>query len=226
MTQRIPRWESELWSYISSSDGAHCPMCGCCQVKQKGGWCPSDFREQVGRLVDTRYSNLRDYDSIGRMTSCRIFELVEMLAQKYIKRRDVYYPPVPTELVSLADEQHPTEVRLVPLTAYHGAIWHLKGSWIIQLNENDAPATRRFTLFHEAFHILAHLKATPVFRKGELETGHFNELLAEQFAICILMPAEMVRRKWAESNSLSKMAETFDVPKSVARVRLKLLHLI
>jgi Zn-dependent peptidase ImmA (M78 family) len=149
-----------------------------------------------------------------------------MLAQKYIKRRKVYYQPVPTELALLADEQHPIEVRLVPLTAYHGAIWHLKGSWIIQLNENDAPATRRFTLFHEVFHILAHRKATPVFRKGELKAGHFNELLAEQFASCILMPAEMVRRKWVESNDLSKMAETFDVPRSVVCIRLKLLHLI
>ena len=226
MAQRISRWEPELWSYISSSDGTHCPLYGCCQVRQQGGWCPSDCMEQVGRLVDARYSKLRDYDSIEGVTSCRIFELVEMLAQKYIKRVKVYYPPVPIELVSLADEQHPIEVRLVPLTAYHGAIWHLKDGWIIQLNENDAPATRRFTLFHEIFHILAHRKATPVFRKGELKAGHFNELLAEQFAISILMPAEMVRRKWAESNSLSKMAEIFDVPKSVACVRLKLLHLI
>ncbi|MCK4354453.1 MAG: ImmA/IrrE family metallo-endopeptidase [Dehalococcoidia bacterium] len=226
MTQRIPKWESELWHYISSNDGTQCPLSGYRHAKQKGGWCPAACMEQVCRLVDSRYSNVEDYDSIERPTSCRIFELVEMLAQKYIKRRKVYHPPVPTELVSLADEQHPIEVRLVPLTAYHGAIWHLKGSWIIQLNENDAPATRRFTLFHEIFHILAHRKATPVFRKGELKAGHFNELLAEQFAISILMPAEMVRRKWAESNSLSKMAEIFDVPKSVACVRLKLLHLI
>ncbi len=226
MTQRICRWESELWSYISSSDGMHCPLCGFCEAKQNGGWCPSDCMEQVGRLVDTKYSNLRDYNSIERVTSCRIFELVEMLAQKYLKRRKVYYPPVPTELVSLADEEHPIEVRLVPLMAYHGAIWHLKGSWIIQLNENDTPATRRFTLFHEAFHILAHRRATTVFRKRGVETCCFNELLAEQFASCILMPAGMVRRKWAESKSLSKMAETFDVPKSVVCARLKLLQLI
>ncbi len=226
MAQRISRWESELWSYISSGDGTHCSLYGCCQVRHKGGWCPSDCVEQVGQLVDTRCSNLSDYDSIEGVMSCRKFKLLEMLAQKYLEKRNVCYPPVPTELVSLADEHHPIEVRLVPLTAYHGAIWHLKGSWIIQLNENDAPATRRFTLFHEAFHILAHRKATPVFRKGELKAGHFNELLAEQFATCILMPAKMVRGKWAESNSLSKMVETFDVPKSVACVRLKLLHLI
>ncbi len=226
MIQRILKWEVELWSYISSSDGAQCPLYGYCHAERKGGWCPSDCMEQVGRLVDARYSKLRDCNSIGRLTSCRIFELVEMLTQKYIKRKKVYYPPVPTEIVSLADEQSPIEVRLVPLTAYHGAIWHLRDGWVIHLNEKDALATRRFTLFHEVFHILAHRKATPIFRKGELKAGHFNELLAEQFATCILMPAEMVRGKWAESNSLSKMAETFDVPKSVACVRLRLLHLI
>ena len=139
MTQRIPRWESELWSYISSSDGIQCPLYGCCQAKQKGGCCPSDCMEQIGQLTDIGSFNLRDCDSIAPLTSCRIFELVEMLAQKYIKRGKVYCQPVPTGLVSLADEQDPVEVHLVPLMAYHGAIWHVKGSWIIQLNENDAP---------------------------------------------------------------------------------------
>ena len=154
--------------------------------------------------------------------------MVEMLAQKYLKEGGVRCPPVPTELVSLADEQYRIEVRLVPLMAYHGAIWHLKDGWIIQLNENDPTPVRRFTEFHEAFHILAHRKASPVFRKRgpSAKAGHFNELLAEQFATCILMPEKLVRENWEESNDLSKIAETFDVPKSVACVRLKLLNLI
>ena len=224
--ERIPRWEAELWSYVSSSDGAHCPLCGSCRVRHRGGWCPSDRIEQVDELVDARYSNLSDYNCIKCVISCRIFNLVEMLAQKYLRKRKVYRPPVPAELVSLADQQHPIEIRLVPLMACHGAIWRLRDRWIIQLNENDKPTTRRFTLFHEVFHILAHRKATPVFRKGELEAGHFNELLAEQFAACILMPSKWVREKWVEENDLSKTAETFGVPKSVACVRLKLLDLI
>jgi Zn-dependent peptidase ImmA (M78 family) len=149
-----------------------------------------------------------------------------MLAQQYDSIKKVCRPPVPAELVSLADQQHPIEIRLVPLMAYHGAIWRLRDRWIIQLNENDEPSTRKFTLFHEVFHILAHRKATPVFRKGALQAGRFNELLAEHFATCILMPRKWVSEKWVEENDLSKIAETFGVPKSVACVRVRLLNLI
>jgi len=33
------------------------------------------------------------------------------------------------------------------------------------LQNDDTSAAQRFTLFHEAFHILAHYRTTPVFRK-------------------------------------------------------------
>jgi Zn-dependent peptidase ImmA (M78 family) len=155
-----------------------------------------------------------------------MFNLVEMLAQKYLKKGKVHYPPVPTELVSLADEHYPIEVRLVPLVASHGAIWYLEDSWVIQLNKGDSPATRRFTLFHEAFHILAHRRAAAGARKPVLATPHFNELLAEQFAACILMPSKLVREAWAKVNDVSKLAEIFAVPKPAACFRLKFLHLI
>jgi len=224
VAQRIPRWESELWSYISSGDGVHCPLYGYCQARQREGWCLADYVGYVNQLVDANCSNLSDYASTAK--SCRIFKLIEMLALRCLKKGQVDYPPVPTELVSLADEQCAIEVRLVPLTAYHGGIWHLNGTWIIQLNKNDSSPIRRFTLFHEAFHILAHRRASPVFRKRGLETGCFNELLAEQFAIFTLMPSKMVRRKWAEVNDLTKMTEIFDVPESVVWFRLKSLHLI
>ena len=215
---RIPGWEAKLRCYISSGDGLRCPLCSRCQVRQGEGWCPSDRVEHLDQLANI------DYHCI--VISCRIFKLVEMLAQKYLKKGKVHCPPVPTELVSLADEQNPIEVRSVPLTAFHGAIWCLKDSWVIQVNKNDPPATTRFTLFHEAFHILAHRRATPVFRKRGLESGCFNELLAEQFAACILIPAKWVRKEWVKVNDLSKVAKIFDVPKPVACFRLKFLQLI
>jgi len=133
---------------------------------------------------------------------------------------------VPTELVSLADKQYPIEARLLPLKAYHGAIWHEKDGWIIQLNDNDIPVTRRFTLFHEAFHILAHCKTTPVFRKRGAVVGSFNELLADHFAGCILMSREWVEEKWAEVEDLDRMAAIFDVPRSAMGIKLKQLGLI
>ncbi|MBA7540632.1 hypothetical protein ES705_32931 [subsurface metagenome] len=152
--------------------------------------------------------------------------MVEMLAQRYLKKGGVRRPPVPTGIVSLADKQHPIEVRVVSLKVYHGAIWQLNGSWIIQLRNDDTPATQRVTLFHEAFHILAHRRTTPVFRKRETIQGSFNELLATYFADCILMPGGWVIEKWAEVKDLDRMAEIFEVPKPAMCIRLKRLGLI
>jgi len=85
---------------------------------------------------------------------------------------------------------------------------------------------KRFTLFHEAFHIEAHDKADPVFRTRGCERGTFNELLAECFDSKILMPADWVREKWAEVRDVDRMAEIFAVPKAAMWIRLKLLRLI
>ncbi len=226
MAGKIPSWEAELWSYLSSGDGATCPLHSQCQARQRGGWCPDDNKKRLNRLLDERQFNLSNYDFIECGTCGRIFEIVEMLAQKCLKRGRVSCPPVPTELVSLADEQRPVEARLLPLNVYHGAIWHEKDGWVIQLRNGDTPVTRRFTLFHEAFHIFAHCKTTPVFRKRGAVLGSFNELLADHFAGCILMPREWVKERWAEVEDLDRMAEIFEVPRSAMCIKLRQLGLI
>jgi hypothetical protein len=34
MGQKIPEWESELWSYVSTSDGKHCPFLNQCPYRE------------------------------------------------------------------------------------------------------------------------------------------------------------------------------------------------
>jgi len=223
---KTPKWESELWSYMSSGDGEHCPLYNRCHIRQRGGWCFDDNRKHLQKLADCKRFYFSSYDFVKCGTCNGIFRMVEMLAKKYLKKGEVRCPPVPTELFLLADNEHSIEVHLLPLKVYHGAIWHPKDGWIIQLKADDTSGTKRFTLFHEAFHILAHCKTTPVFRKRGTKEGSFNELLADYFATCILMPKEWVTKKWAEVKDLDRMAEIFDVPKSAMCIRLKRLGLI
>jgi Zn-dependent peptidase ImmA (M78 family) len=117
-------------------------------------------------------------------------------------------------------------IHTLPLKAYHGAIWRLKEGLVVQLRDGDTSAGRRFALFHETFHILAHCRGTPVFKKRGLEQGSFNELLADYFAGYILMPREWVKEKWTEIKDLDRMAEIFAVSKSAMCIRLKWLDLI
>ena len=151
---------------------------------------------------------------------------MERLARNWLKRESVHSPPVPTSIVSLADETHPIETRQIPLKICHGSLWHLRDGWVIQLNRDDTIPAQRFTLFHEAFHILAHRKATPLFRKPGSTGKAFNELLADSFAARILMPAKWVEEKWEEIKDLDQMARIFQVPKSSMCIRLRSLGLL
>jgi len=228
MLAKIPRWEVELWSYVSMGDGMSCPLLDRCQVREGGGWCPDGNKENINQLLDERQFNLHSYDFIESEAKglCRLCQLAEMLAQRYLKMGEVRRPPVPARLVAIFDQQHTVEARQLPLKVYHGAIWRQRDAWVIQLKDSDALATKRFSLFHEAFHILAHCRATPVFRKRGSIVGSFNELLADHFAACVLMPREWVREKWAEVKDLNRIAEIFDVPKSAMCIKLRQLGLI
>ena len=224
--RKAPDWESKLWGYLSSGDGEHCPLLSHCHARQRRGWCPVDHKIQIDRALDYKRFKITDYNFVKFWTPCEIFKQVEMLAQKWLEKGRVHCPPVPAELVRLADDKHPIEVRQPPLKVYHGGIWHLGDRWVIQLKSDDPPATKRFTLFHEAFHISAHCKSVPVFSKRGTSEGGFNEMLADSFAAYILMPKQWVKEKWAEVNDLDRMAKIFQVPKSTMCIRLKVLGLI
>ncbi|GAH18284.1 unnamed protein product [marine sediment metagenome] len=115
--EKIPKWEAELWSYVSSGDGMHCPLYSRYQANKGGGWCPDENRERVNRLLDKGQFNLDSCDFIESEAKglCRLCELVEMLAQKYLEMGEVRGLPVPTGFVTLFDQQHTVEVRQLPL---------------------------------------------------------------------------------------------------------------
>ena len=238
--EKIPKWEAELWSYISSGDGVTCPLYGADKVRHCSEWCFNENKEKFSGLHGTHVigssSDENESDVFRRLyehifprewTPGRIFQLVEALANKYIKKAKLNQPPVITELVRQFDISPGIEIRPLPLKAYHGAVWHLEDGWIVHLNNEDKPARQRVTLFHEAFHILAHYnRTTPTFRKQRSKGGLFNEVLADYFARCVLMPKEWVKGKWAEVNDLKRMAEIFQVTQVSMWIRLKTMGLI
>jgi hypothetical protein len=225
---KVPEWEAELWSYVGHGDGARCPLRERCPTVRQSHWCPDDNRERLNQLLDKRKFDISDYGFVESEgdKECRLVELLERLARKYLKEGRVIRPPVSTELIGLFDQYYSIEVRHLPLKAYHGAIWRQKDGWVVQVKESDATSTMRFTIFHEAFHILAHTKTTPVFRKRGSILGSFNEWLADAFACSILMPREWVEARWAEVGDLARMAEIFAVPKSAMYIKLRQLGLI
>jgi len=84
---------------------------------------------------------------------------------------------------------------------------------------------RRYSLFHEAFHI-AHRITYPAFKKAEVRHTSFNEVLADHFAACFLMPKEWVEEYWPRVQDVGVMADRFDVPVRQMRRRLNQLSLL
>ena len=230
VVKRVPEWESEFWSYISQSDGTRCPLYSDCHVRLLGEWCPNDNRERIEQLLDSKEYSLNNFDFLACGDCGGILKMVETLSCKYLEAAGVYQPPVPDVLISQFDKACSIEHRTVPLKAHHGAVWRLKDGWVIHLNKDEPAVFQRFTLFHEAFHILLHLNSTPLFRKKRGTQEHreapFNELLANYFAVSILMPRRWVVEKWTEVKDVGKMAELFNVPESAMGFRLRHMCLI
>ena len=237
--KKVPEWESELWSYISKGNGVNCPARDTCKTRQHGGWCFDDNKEMFsglyGPYVINPSSDENELDAFRSLFEHNfprkwkpgiIFQLVEALANKYIKKAKLNQPPVTTELIRQFDISPSVEIHPLPLKAYHGAVWHLENGWVIHVNTEDKPTRQRVTLFHEVFHILAHYRATPVFRKQGSKSGLFNEMLADYFARCVLMPKGWVKEEWAEVKDLKQMAEIFQITQVSMWIRLKTMGLV
>jgi len=230
-------WESRLWSYLSRGDGVHCPIYRSCRTRVSGCVCLSDqydYYARINRFIDNDHPDSLYPVSITprfRPPTCitrgSIFQLVRRLANSYAELAGLEQPPVPSDLITQLHPQFPIEVRRIPLKAYRGAVWRLSDCWVVHLNSADTPARQRFTLYHEIFHILAHGKATPVFKKSaDHREGFFNEMLADHFAAVILLPSKLVKRVWPGVKDIKQMSDLFETPYMVTWTALKHLRLV
>ena len=151
----------------------------------------------------------------------RIFNLVRRLAVRYQKDAGIDRPPVPADLITHGGDNRPIEIQELSFKAHHGAIWRLSDCWVIQLNSNDTAARKRFTLYHEIFHILAHSKVDNEYKKLFYpRKGYFNELLADYFSASILMPREHLETQWSAVRDIAQVADLFNVPNSIGSLTL------
>jgi hypothetical protein len=234
MKRRTPKWESELWSYLSRGDGINCPMYPSCPLRVENVRCYNEntgYFKLVSEFIDEERLELDNPTGVKfEFPTCpssgRIFRLVSKLAHRYLKEAGINRPPVPTGLITRAEGDVPIEIRQVPLKAYRGSVWRLNDCWVVQLNNRDSTARQRFTLYHEIFHILAHSKATPVFKKaGHDREGSFNEMLADHFAAACLFPENLVKKTWSKVKNIDQMAAIFEIPKPVVWLALRVMGL-
>lgn len=247
MGKKNGSWEQELWDYVSHGDGDICPVFQRCEFRKSHFKCSCHLYSHLSSIeqtspsdqpcscADTYHGCMQIPDDvpcknsnlsfIEELRPGRISELIHNLAALWLRKGRVRTVPVPSDLINLMDENNQVEIRKIPMKAYSGAIWKVQDSWIIYLNSNESPQHQRVTLFHEAFHLLAHQNGIPVFKKTNDLRGSFNELLGDDFSLQILMPKELVLKEWDRHHSSEILAEKFDVPPDAVDARIEALNL-
>lgn len=206
----------------------HCPVIRACQYHGDENYCTDMHREKLSHLISSD-EQLHSHNC-EHIRLCRggVMPFVEKLAQEQLNKGYSSKLPIPTDLISLADEQHIIEVRAVRLNACNAATWRLKDRWVIHVSDRSPSFRLRMTLFHEAFHIMAHCRSqsVPVFSNRKAIRGYFNEFMADYFAICMLMPLQLIKDEWAIIGNVDRMAQRFRVPNSAMLIRLCELGLL
>lgn len=101
----------------------------------------------------------------------------------------------------------------------------------IVINKNDSPNRRRFTCAHELGHYVRRREETEEYMTFDLRgslssTGtDEEEVYANEFAACLLMPENEVRRLHDEGFADWEMAIRFAVSREAVQYRLRGLNL-
>jgi len=161
-------------------------------------------------------------------TFCQLERIIERLATLYLERSGVSSPPAPTNIVAIADPDTRVELQLVELKVHHGCLWFFGDEWLIQLNVRDSQVERRYTLFHEVFHILCNNESLSFKRAicPKPLRRPFYELVADYFSSCVLLPHQWVLELWSGTSDSGEMSRLFGVSKQVMENRLRELGLL
>jgi hypothetical protein len=218
---------SERLLGVILTDGRHCKCRDEDSCPHAGSeWCHHLVRKDGGaRTSKPELTNTYQCLYGEKTGCCWVLADVEELSSEYLARAKVSTPPVPSALIDVFDKSRKVEVRLVSLKALHGVVWLMEKGWVIQLNSRDPHRVRRYSMFHEAFHI-AYRITCPACDKVEVSRTSFNEVLADHFASCFLMPKKWVEEHWPIVQDVQGMADRFDVPLSQMKKRLNQLKLL
>jgi len=118
-----------------------------------------------------------------------------------------------------------------------GVITNRGGQSTIYLNFNDSRSRKRFTVAHELGHSQLHMggpdsefvdapdnyRSTP--DGSEWSPERKREWEANTFAAELLMPAQLVKQAFTETNDLKRLAHLFQVSEAAMAIRLEVLKL-
>lgn len=163
---------------------------------------------------------LRDFVPIRPLTRAEALRIAELQAIRFLKLAGVTEPPVSERIIAELPRVQVERVRLLPVS---GATQWTKGRWLILLRAQEPLTRQRFSLAHEAKHVIDDRFLNVLYRGiPEAERSQFVEQVCDYFAGCLLVPRPWLKRAWASSRiqRLPDLAEHFGVSEQAIEVRL------
>lgn len=167
---------------------------------------------------------VRDLAPVRPLTVLESCWVAEHQAGLLLKLAAITEPPVPETVIT---ELPRLIVRRAHLTRSAGGCRWLDGRWCVLLNADDCATRQRFSLCHEAKHIIDHGRERLLYPPTAwLSASERAERVCEYFAACLLMPRAWVRRAWTTGlQDIRELTEAFDVSRSAMTIRLSQLGL-
>lgn len=168
-------------------------------------------------------ASLRDLMPNRPLTRVEALSIAERQAQRFLELSGVTDGPVDDRLIS---ELPRIEVRRTSPWPSSGATQWIRGRWVIVLNASEPFVRQRFSLAHEFKHIVDHQHIDLIYRDlRPHQRQEFAEAVCNYFAGCLLMPRPWVKRAYAKTQRLDRLARHFHVSQAAMATRLNQIGL-
>ena len=168
-------------------------------------------------------AQLRDLMPDRPLTRIEALSIAERQAQRFLELTGIADGPVDDSLIC---DLPRIEVRRTSPWPSSGATQWIRGRWVIMLNASEPFVRQRFSLAHEFKHIIDHQHIALIYRDLPAHQRHdFAEAVCNYFAGCLLMPRPWVKRAYAKTQRLDRLARHFHVSQAAMATRLSQIGL-
>src|SRR5712691_6267477 len=122
--------------------------------------------------------------------------IAELQANRLLEHFQIGTAAVPEEVISELPRIRVVRENGLPISG--SAHWDGR-FWVIAISADEHPLRQRFSIAHEAKHVIDHTTKDWLYRDRPFQTAHEQaERVADYFAACLLMPKRVVKRAWFE----------------------------
>lgn len=170
-------------------------------------------------------TQLRDLVPLHPLTWVESLHIAEQQALRLLELTGITAPPVPDSVIT---ELPRVEVERITPGIGSGATMWSQGRWLIIINGAHPIGRQRFTLAHEAKHVLDHTFIDVLYpASGGMSAYDRGESVCDYFAACLLMPRPWITAAWEDGqHDVWDLARAFEVSRQAMQVRLTQLGLM